>query len=247
MWPDWLSQVIPKNCKSANFKIGMSFLNGNIYIQPELKMSQAPSGSKKLKLFCESCNTGWANQIESAARPILTELIQGYKGPINFHDQIKIVNWIFLFSYVAEYTDIRTKAITDAEIKIFYQERRLPDNTFIWISNIDPTQRWDDKRYIHNGILGKASSAEALLSLNIQTTTISLGNFFATSLTIGNGSPLFNNLEIKNANLLGLKRIYPLNFCDINLDEITDAQADFYADYLYSNVILPKLKNYLPT
>lgn len=55
-----------------------------------------------VKCVCKECNEGWMSDIESAAKPIVTAMIEDQRVMLDTQDQEKVANWLGLKAVVAQ-------------------------------------------------------------------------------------------------------------------------------------------------
>jgi len=83
---------------------------------------------------CGSCNSGWMNGLEGAARPILTELIQGRRLNPDSNDQASLAAWTFKTELMFQQARPRTvRCIGDGRYSAFYAARVPPVDVSVWM------------------------------------------------------------------------------------------------------------------
>jgi hypothetical protein len=74
---------------------------------------------------CARCNSGWMSEIESAVRPIVTDMLSDNKRAISVSEQLSLASWITLKAVINELLDTEHVVVSDDERRSFY-ENRLP-------------------------------------------------------------------------------------------------------------------------
>ena len=118
VFSDWIKKIIPRTGepKYEQLLTDVSNIGDETFvISPALKFKQGHYGNQRVKVICNDCNSGWMNQMEQKARPILTPLILGEDYSINRADQLALSNCAILKTIIAECTDIPNKAIRAEE------------------------------------------------------------------------------------------------------------------------------------
>jgi hypothetical protein len=97
------------------------------------KTRQGHVVQKKIYAVCGTCNSGWMSRLESAAKPVLTQLQAADSCSLDLVRQTILANWIVLKMMVVEHS-IRNQAIfTQAARTAFMERREMPPNLQIWL------------------------------------------------------------------------------------------------------------------
>jgi len=70
-------------------------------VNQEWRRKDAPRFT--VKCICAECNQGWMSNIESAAQPIVTAMMEDQRIILNTGDQEKVAKWLGLRAIVAQY------------------------------------------------------------------------------------------------------------------------------------------------
>lgn len=97
------------------------------------KINQGAFFTRKVRVVCLRCNTGWMRLLEERAFPIITGLIQGRSMTLSSDDQAAIAGWITQVTMTAEFflpDGIHTPQSVRSE---FMQTKIPPESWQIWI------------------------------------------------------------------------------------------------------------------
>lgn len=123
---------------------------------------------------CRSCNQGWMNDLETAARPVLTPLIDGQVAEVDGNVVQDLATWVVKTCLMAELTHPESAATPPEFYRWLFETRTPPPHTRIWAVPIKG-QEWS-LRVKHVGILyGDAATTDVSQPYNVHSTTIGLG------------------------------------------------------------------------
>jgi hypothetical protein len=100
VWPDWLSQYVPKNLprhSSFTAEIFRDRTDSNV------KTWSGDPRRRRVPVVCERCNTGWMSELQQAAKPRLLPLLEGRTAFLRPYDQKVIAAWSAMCIMTAEY------------------------------------------------------------------------------------------------------------------------------------------------
>lgn len=129
--------------------------------------------TKKLRVVCRSCNSGWMGQIEEAAKPILTPLILGQTSVLDVIAQNRIATWAALKVLTLEHND-KEKVIAPDELREKFMTGRVaPQGMKVWIGNCI-ADGWRSTIFWHVSTIS-ASNTNRPPGPNIQSVTMGAG------------------------------------------------------------------------
>lgn len=134
--PRWLTTVLPEQDKQraqdmASYQVGPSGL-----LQPggdARRTVQEGFTEMTSKAVCRPCNHGWMETLESAARPILTPMIQGHPTVLTAADLKILGRWAVKSAFIANTTGGEDRADLDDAAAKFYRQQQCPPETYVWI------------------------------------------------------------------------------------------------------------------
>jgi hypothetical protein len=116
--PDWLRSIFPRSPADTHTVGTVDWINlptvGPIPL-PGRSQRQGQAGSKKVKVVCKSCNTGWLSAMEEATKPILSALVQGTACALTITQQRALAIWITKTTMTAEFLVPKQITIKQAE------------------------------------------------------------------------------------------------------------------------------------
>jgi hypothetical protein len=188
MWPDWLKSVVPRvDNEHTQFltKVDLS-RPGYAVVMPDLQFKRGPAGARKIRKVCDKCNSGWMSNLETAAKPTLTEMICGKILSLDVTSQTAISAWAMMTSIIAEYTDIPTQSIPASDRQHLMAHKIPTDAWRVWIGKY-AGDNWK-QRYRHHGIAVGLDYGFRIIQFghNTQTSTFVVGDLLihATSSTL---------------------------------------------------------------
>jgi hypothetical protein len=132
VWPDWLKDYIPK------IMTGYTSLSATIherYSEPRREKGSGDLRSRRLRVVCEDCNTGWMSRLQENTKPHLLPLIHGQSASLTADVQTLVAAWIGMFTIVAEHFDLDRVSTTPAQRRYVMHLKRPPNNWRIYIAN----------------------------------------------------------------------------------------------------------------
>ncbi len=84
---------------------------------------------------CKECNEGWMEQIETAAPPILTAMLDDKRVSLDISGVDALAQWVTLHVMVAQhaYPKERRRSIPKERYRAFFQTRQVPPGAQIWV------------------------------------------------------------------------------------------------------------------
>jgi hypothetical protein len=212
IWPDWFSKVLPRVGTHNEQVVGAVHTFEPKMKRPEFRRVVKPghSGSRKPRNTCAECNSGWMSRIENNAKPCATPLFQGIEHIFDLKSQRAIAALLCLITIRAEFTELSTVSITDADRTWLREKLEPPPLWQIWIARYigdQPESHW----FRHYGmqIVSTPDEAAEPGGCNTQTSTMVLGQLCAHTFS----SSVFPEFSGYKATLF---KIWPISGYDIN-------------------------------
>lgn len=135
--PQWLTEVLPD-------QLPWRAQNRRIVVPGEIPSSQGlpyrevrePFNAVTVKAVCAGCNSGWMNDLETAARPTLSALIRGEVRILDAVDIEVIASWAVKTSLMVQLTAAETAAKMPAVYASFFRDRKPPPNAAVWAAGV---------------------------------------------------------------------------------------------------------------
>lgn len=239
VWPDWLKSVIPHEGSEHTHlitRIDLS-MSGEIHISPEIHPTRGPIGARKIRKICSKCNSGWMSRLESNSKPLLAQMILGERIVLNPSEQEILARWTMMTAIVAEFTDVKTQAITPQD-RISLMNSCAPASKWrVWIGRYSGKE-WTQRRYRHWGaLMGALIEGQKVLfskTCNMQTSTFVLGSLLihATSSSVLSSAELDPFDTSTSASLLSIWPPHPNNVEWPPPKIISDSDAAVISDSL---------------
>ena len=103
-WPQWAAPLLP-NGADLSYRADAHFFDhatGSRTAPPQNRRRQGPIINRKVKTVCRSCNSGWMNQLEQAARPDITALASDQEHVLDAEAQERLTRWVLMKVMVSE-------------------------------------------------------------------------------------------------------------------------------------------------
>jgi hypothetical protein len=188
VWGDWVTSVVPRTMNKHT--------HANVFVprpgepQPaEVRIRAGDPLSSQVKVVCGECNSGWLSQIQKAAKPFLVPLFEGTEHSISADAQARIARWIAMATMTGEFLsrDPRRVAISQVDRSWLMNNTTVPANWCIWIGRYRWHRDVPQSSHLSAHVLGSDSLPDHLTDEhtrpNTQTTTFSLGEFFAFAMS----------------------------------------------------------------
>lgn len=181
--PDWLRQIFPRLPTDTHT---WGVLQNVDTATPSIRRTrgQGQIGSKKVRVVCKKCNTGWLSTMEDETKATLSPIVSpGFAHSLSVDAQQRLATWIAKTTMTAEFLVKERPAISQAERERF-KDRKLPDAHWqIWVSSYVGT-RWRKGGIFHHG-LGLYIPPEPMRVgvRNTQYTVIGLGRLVCIALS----------------------------------------------------------------
>jgi hypothetical protein len=130
VWSDWLKKIIPRNSTREESRTRKS-------TEPARNISEPPKAlmgdvhTKKAKVVCKNCNSGWMNDIVQAAIPVATATILKRSINLNASDQKRLATWAALQAMMADLLAKDPIKLTRGDLDYLYAHRQPPPELFI--------------------------------------------------------------------------------------------------------------------
>ena len=194
VWPDWMGRHFSESTAyhvQDLFDIKLLRSPSIAVLQPRMHFSQGPFHTRKLRIACQKCNSGWMSRIESKAKPTLELLAPGIRPRLDLSAQQALAAWLALFTMVAEFTDRRTVAVTPEERSSLREYVRPSFGWRMWMGFHDDND-WKH-RFFHHAVAAYPTheTPPEPPPFNCQFTTIGFGSaLFHTAWTPYDSSQL---------------------------------------------------------
>ena len=99
-YPDWMAPLLPPSAGYGE-QIGSVHPERRAQVSRDAKRP-ASIATKKMRVVCGECNSGWMNRLEAKARPHLTRMIQGKRFMLTPDEQSSVAKWAVMKAMTAE-------------------------------------------------------------------------------------------------------------------------------------------------
>jgi len=231
-WPDWLRSHFNT---TNNDKHTSEVHSSEAKSQPTLKSKNERPGNlitKKFRVVCETCNSGWMSQLEKSVKPLLIPLIENNDISFNQAQLTKLAKWAVMKVIVAEQSEDDTQVTPESDRNSFYENLVIPEYFRVYIGK---------HKTGHNSAYVRHSMTFALSKENIKTELNGMKrNTQSVSFLLG---PLFvhviacrvPNYEIwHHLNLQHLYCIFPDEHAVLSWPEIEALEQPLMSDIVHS-------------
>lgn len=142
LWSDWMGELLAKGPRIGRRRFYA--IRGDD--QRTTRLQPGDTFTVKIKAPCYTCNNGWMRRSEDATKPHLTPLIDGTATIVRPEQTRLIAKWLVKKAMVAEFSAVKTTAISQAQRTHLYRTGEIPDWFNIWIG---PFRSKIPPRYMH--------------------------------------------------------------------------------------------------
>jgi hypothetical protein len=216
VWPNWLRGVLdPSITTPRHFYSTSGFGRRRSFAHRAGSIE-----SRRLRIVCERCNTGWMSRLQNNAKSRLLPLIRGQYISLTEADHKILAAWSMMFTMIIEFLDPMTLATPQRE-RMEFSRIPVPNNNWmVWFGMADDFPWafhhygwWFTKRDDVAVDLSKPPSV-VLPRCNLQSTAIRVGKLLV--LTYSSRVPGFEVDPILFAVKHGLHLIWPLPTSGLN-------------------------------
>jgi len=183
LWPEWMHAYLPQ-IPGMKTQAGRSRMRPGQLVNQQ-KIREGHVFTKRFRLVCKRCDTGWMSSIEEQAKPILVPMLQGQRITLLKNHKIRLAHWIALKVMVMESIDPIDCVITEFEREDFRATRTMPGlmRIFIGTHDLDEwyTGFWHQTLRAHLGSTPPTQTNGLGRFKNIQTTAFGIGRIFSLS------------------------------------------------------------------
>ena len=189
---DWVRAVVDLSGWPGFYYRSRNHRPGRAARQTRYDRKQGHLGTRKLRRVCTRCNNEWLSDIQRAAIPILTPLIQGVWEDLSPSKAQIISTWAAMTVMNVDAAETMGGGVSPEERSYLHRESKPPDNWGIWIG-----RRTGGKGLgiIHCPILlgrSDASSPTDFGARNFQSMTIDIGQLLIHVVSM---SPAFKRTD----------------------------------------------------
>jgi hypothetical protein len=178
LWPVWATPLLGISRAEKHTEQSFTTQNTVLIRPPRTKAKPGPLRTKKLRVVCGGCNSGWMSALEDTAKPMLTALITSQPRALTSDDLEVLARWVALKVMVAE-CDIRDLAVTPPDVrKRFKADQQVPSDFRICIGQCG-VGGWQCGYYRHAATVAKSPLVTPQHQFkNIHSVAIGIGDLF---------------------------------------------------------------------
>jgi hypothetical protein len=178
LWSEWMHPYLPQ-LMNAKVQAGRQIVRRG-KIMSENMIRPGHVFTKRFRLVCKRCNTGWMSGVETDVKRILIPLLQGQPIMLRRGDRKKLAIWIALKVMVAECIDPSDAVLDQFARDDFKMLLKIPRQLKIWIGKHDLPNWYTG--FWHRTLLANLNPEFPQSGFkNIQTTTFGIGHLFVFS------------------------------------------------------------------
>jgi hypothetical protein len=132
VWPKWLRGILDPSITSRHFYSTSGFGRRRTYTHRAGSIE-----SRRMRIVCERCNTGWMSRLQNNARSRLLPLIRGQYISLTEADHKILAAWSMMFTMVIEFFDPMTLATPQRERMDFSRIPAPNDTWMVWFGMAD--------------------------------------------------------------------------------------------------------------
>lgn len=244
LWSDWMDRanLLPRVSREY-IEIASNYRRHTGEKTVAQRYREGSPHYKKIKVVCKQCNSGWMNQIEVAAQPVLTPLIKGTKAVLNRNARKILAEWVVLKMLVAEHSEqqgyVSAPIFLQSDRAAFKRDRTVPPGVRIYLAK-HTGDAWIIRYHRRASGLGERGvslppPSHPTTRNNVQSTSWGIGKLFiyihaATDPVIANRVKFVKGPELRKLwPLLSTNFSWPPGYVvsDAFLDDLADSLARF--------------------
>jgi hypothetical protein len=177
--PQWVSKVVarPRPKQSRQYTVFSGPGEGRL-LPAKSNSWQSDILGTMAKQVCSTCNSGWMSQLESAAQPLVTPMLQGIATELTPDAQEVLARWAFKTSSMVQY--MRSPVVPVPSERLDWLRKEAEPPTKAWVAlgkyNGGTFASW----CFHKGILWRGEGTEPKTARG-QLVTLSLGQLVIQS------------------------------------------------------------------
>jgi hypothetical protein len=133
VWPKWLRSVLDPSLTTRRHFCSTSGLGR----RRTFTHQSGTIESRRLRIVCERCNTGWMSRLQNNAKSRLLPLIRGQHVSLTEADHKILAAWSMMFAMIIEFFDPATLATTQRERMEFSRIPVPNDDWMVWFGIAD--------------------------------------------------------------------------------------------------------------
>ena len=207
---EWLKEFFPRD-KTTTHTMGTFTWSDEIITRGPSKTSQnkpGHTGTRKVRVVCQTCNNGWLSVLEDQTKPVLTPLITGKHANLTPEAQTILATWASKTVMTAEYVQPKGRCVTQKE-RVWLKARLTPPEDWcVWIAAYNGSEWHNLTIYQHRGYLHESPiPSPGDKARHIQSTFFGVGRivFLVVNSAMSNIRFAFSAIE----EVTGLIQIWP--------------------------------------
>lgn len=151
LWSDWMGDLLKRKWHRSRLEIVKDFrFEGAPFGELSYWSCHGATHKKKVYVVCATCNNGWMNDLEKAARAYLEQMIKGELITLDQTAQRAVAEWISLKVLVLEHDPTGGQPPTpifSREDRLNFKDTHRPPSGFrAWLckANGEDSSRWYD-------------------------------------------------------------------------------------------------------
>lgn len=179
IYAEWLKPYIPRTLENTTT---YSSIVHQTRTEAKAYSRTGDPHSRRLRVACKRCNTGWMSQLQEHTKAILIPLVTGTPITLDAYAQRRVAAWAAMAIMVAEYDEPDKIAIPTEDRDYLRGHRDAPPNWKIWIGHYERGD-WVG-HWLHNvlPVVAKKDAARTqtneIPAPNTQTTTFVVGQLY---------------------------------------------------------------------
>lgn len=175
LWSHWMRTHFKRTAHDKSLETYERYRIGN-QSSPIFRTIHGHPTTRKFKVVCHTCNTGWMSLLETVIKPSLEPMISGRSAHLGPSELKALTEWIVLKMMVFDRYDDGTTMFSRDETLAFSRDRSFPDGIVVWVFR---TADRHFESHIGRSFAGISAISKGLPSApvpaNVQATIFGLG------------------------------------------------------------------------
>jgi hypothetical protein len=137
--PRWLTKVLPEQERWRGQDQAIVHLpqgaQPSTLVLPHREMPE-PFNQATVRSVCETCNSGWMNQLEETCRTTITALVGGQPQALDVASATALATWAIKTSLMAQLTSSATSSALEPAYHDLFRDRCPAANAHVWAAAV---------------------------------------------------------------------------------------------------------------
>lgn len=132
IWPVWMHEYLYRQGDGGHSRGSNTFYDKK-KVDSNIFKRQGHLSTIRIRAVCQSCNSGWMNELEQEVRPILEKILNSEEILISKEQQQVLSRWIAVKSIVGEFAEKEINVTPESDRRALMEMKVVPEYFAIYI------------------------------------------------------------------------------------------------------------------